>query len=113
MIATTVLFFHFLGATGTVKHLAILIQVYLLSYLMVSTFTYFSFKHPETNKAKTFHVLVAMVLVLIVVATEPSVTLFMLGTAYTLSGPVYSLYKLVVKKKAIAEDKQKSLYSKR
>ncbi len=111
MIATTVLFFHFLGATGTVKHLAILVQVYVLSYLMVSTFTYFSFKHPETNKAKTFHVLVAMVLIFIVVATEPPVTLFMLGIAYTLSGPVYSIFKLVAKKKEVVEDKKNSLYS--
>ncbi|MCW5199060.1 CDP-diacylglycerol--serine O-phosphatidyltransferase, partial [Desulfobulbus sp. F3] len=35
-VATTVMFCRFCGATGTVKHLSILLLVYLLSYLMIS-----------------------------------------------------------------------------
>jgi phosphatidylserine synthase len=65
MIATMFLFGRFLGAADTVKHIAILVLVCLLSYLMVSNFRYLSFKHPETSKAKTFQVLVGMVLLFI------------------------------------------------
>ena len=44
MISAAVLFSHFLGVTGEVKHISLLLLVYLLSYLMVSTHTYYSFK---------------------------------------------------------------------
>lgn len=109
MIATTVLFSHFMGATGTVKHLVILLLVYVLSYLMVSNFRYLSFKHPETTRAKKFHVLVGMVLLLIVIATEPSVTLFMVGLAYVLSGPLGAGYRLLSRDKKTAEEQEHSI----
>ena len=104
MIATTLLFGRFLGATGTVKHIAILVLVYLLSYLMVSNFRYLSFKHAETFRAKTFQVLVAMVLLFIVVATEPPVTLFALGVLYVSSGPVGGLYRVLLRDKKAAKE---------
>lgn len=88
MVATTVLFCHFLGIATPERYVAILVLIYLLSYLMVSTIRYRSFKHPETSRAKTFQRLVGMVLVFIVLATEPSVTLFGLALAYVLSGPL-------------------------
>ena len=93
MIATTVLFSRYLGATGTVKHVSILLLVYLLSYLMVSTIRYISFKHPAVKRKKTFQVTVAMVLLLILVAAEPAVTLFVIGLIYVLSGPFSVAYR--------------------
>ncbi len=99
MIATSVLFCQFMDFSGSIKDKAMLFLVYGLSYLMVSTHRYVSFKHPETTKAKTFQALVAMVLVIIVVATEPQVTLFLLGLMYILSGPLVGAYRLVVKGK--------------
>jgi len=100
------LFGRFLGAAGTVKHIAILVLVYVLSYLMVSNFRYLSFKHPETSKAKTFQVLVGgRVLHFIVVATEPPVILFALGILYVSSGPLGSVYRLLLRgKKAVKEE---------
>ncbi len=104
MIATSLMFFLFLeenGSTGTVAMLdavrdgAMLVLVYTLSFLMVSSFAYLSFKHPETTKAKTFQVLVGMVLLIMVVATVPQVTLFCLGLIYVCSGPFYRVYELV------------------
>lgn len=103
MIATSVLFCNFFEITGTTRDIAVLILVYGLSYLMVSSFRYLSFKQPQTAKAKAFQVLVAMVLVIMVVATEPQVTLFLLGLMYVFSGPVGAGYRLVVKEKK--EDK--------
>jgi CDP-diacylglycerol--serine O-phosphatidyltransferase len=106
MIATTVLFSRFLGTTGTIKHISVLVLVYVLSYLMVSNFTYFSFKHAETFRAKTFQVLVAMVLLFIVVATEPPVTLFALGVLYVSSGPVGGFYRLLHKDRKAVKDQK-------
>ena len=95
MIATTVLFSRYLGAPETVKHVSILILVYLLSYLMVSNIRYMSFKHPAAKGKKTFQVTVAMVLLMILVAAEPYVTLFVIGTIYVLSGPFSSAYRVL------------------
>jgi CDP-diacylglycerol--serine O-phosphatidyltransferase len=107
MIATTVLFSRFLGATGTVKHVSILILVYLLSYLMVSNYRYMSFKHPAANRKKTFQVLVAMVLLMILVATEPPVTLFAMGAIYVMSGPFNSALKVLGRKEKGVKEQEK------
>ncbi len=109
MVASTVLCFHFFGATGTVKHIGLVILVYLLSYLMVSNLRYVSFKHAETTKAKTFQMLVAMVLLFIVVATEPAVTLFIIGLLYVLSGPVLGLARIFLAEPKQVEEEEHSL----
>jgi CDP-diacylglycerol--serine O-phosphatidyltransferase len=97
MIATTVLFSRYLGATETVKHVSILILVYLLSYLMVSNFAYMSFKHPSAKSKKTFQVMVSMVLLMILIAAEPHVTLFIVGSIYVLSGPFSTAYRFLLR----------------
>ncbi len=104
MLATSLLFYLFLEENGLgrytdwllhVRGFGMLLLVYLLSFLMVSSFQYLSFKHPETNRAKAFHFLVAMVLFVMVVATEPKVTLFFLGLVYILSAPFASTYRVL------------------
>ncbi|MDH3393615.1 MAG: CDP-diacylglycerol--serine O-phosphatidyltransferase [Desulfobulbaceae bacterium] len=99
MIATSVLFSLFINASGQLKDFGMLAMVYVLSYLMVSTHKYLSFKHPETNLAKAFHILVGMVLVIILIATEPQITLFFVGLTYVMSGPLNDLYQLLFKSK--------------
>ncbi len=108
MIATTVLFSRFLGATDTVKHVSILILVYLLSYLMVSNIRYMSFKHPAANRKKTFQVMVMMVLLMILVATEPPVTLFLMSVLYVLSGPVSTVKRILLRNKKDVEKEQEN-----
>jgi CDP-diacylglycerol--serine O-phosphatidyltransferase len=88
MIATTVMFCRFLGAEETVKHISLLLLVYILSYLMVSTHPYQSFKQINLSREKKFQAIVGMVLLLILLATEPPVTLFIVSLIYILSGPV-------------------------
>ena len=109
MIATTVLFSRFLGATETVRHVSILILVYLLSYLMVSNIRYVSFKHPAAKRKKTFHVTVAMVLLLILVAAEPPVTLFVVGLVYVLSGPFSAAYRLMHRTEKSVEEQENTV----
>ncbi len=93
MVATTVMFSHFLGATETVKHLSILILIYILSYLMVSTHRYNSFKHFDISGEKRFRVIVGMVVMIILLAAEPAITLFITLFIYVSSGLVMDIYK--------------------
>lgn len=110
LIATSVLFCRFVGVERNYLDIGTLLMVYALSYLMVSTHHYSSFKH--VSKAKTFQFMVFMVLVLIVIATEPQVTLFLVGVLYVLSGPLAGAYRFVFRdRKAADEQKKNSLAS--
>lgn len=107
MIATTVMFSRFLGATDTVKHVSILLLVYVLSYLMVSNHRYLSFKQLDIKKGRTFQIVVFMLLFLILLATEPPVTLFVVALVYVLSGPTLALHSIINRQK-LAEKKKVS-----
>jgi len=106
MIAATVLFCSFFEFTGTLRNFMVLGVVYGLSYLMISSVKYQSFKHAETDRAKKFQVLVGLVLLIMVLAAEPQVTLFILGATYVLSGPLALAYRVVVRRKAPVKDEQ-------
>lgn len=103
MIATSVLFCRFVSSLGTYRDIVMLIMVYGLSYLMVSTHHYSSFK--QVSKTK-FQFLVGMVLLLMVIATEPQVTLFLLGVTYVLSGPLAGVYRVLARKRKKSTKKQ-------
>lgn len=105
-IATTVLFCRFVCTVhGEYLNIVMLFTVYLLSYLMVSTHHYCSFK--EMSKPNTFQFMVGTVLFFIVIATEPQITLFLLFVGYILSGPLAGVYHLLRhNKKKEAEEKQ-------
>lgn len=105
LIATTVMFSRFLGTAGTVKHVSILLLVYILSYLMVSNHRYLSFKHLEISKSKTFQIVVFMLLFLILLATEPPITLFAVSMVYVLSGPALALYHLITRQRLTSKKK--------
>jgi CDP-diacylglycerol--serine O-phosphatidyltransferase len=108
LIATTVMFSRFLGTTGTVKHLSILLLVYVLSYLMVSNHRYLSFKHMDIKKGRMFQIVVFMVLFLILLATEPPVTLFAVALIYALSGPALAVYSLATRQRQRLASKKKT-----
>ena len=91
MNAVTILICHKLGIAGAVPPLAVLIMLYVLSFLMVSTIRYNSFKKPELFRQMNFNVLVGAILILIFIAAQPSIALFLLGLTYVLSGPVLSI----------------------
>ena len=91
MAATTVLFCHKFGIEGKINPFLILVMLYTLSFLMVSTIKYNSFKKPELLKKMNFNFLVAIILILIFIAAQPSVALFLLALAYVVSGPLISI----------------------
>lgn len=86
--ATVVLFSHRVGFQGAHYPVVMLIMLYVLSFLMVSTIKYFSFKDLELFKRINFNVLVASILVLIFVAAQPSLALLLFWVGFILSGPV-------------------------
>jgi CDP-diacylglycerol--serine O-phosphatidyltransferase len=92
MISATILLHHRLGGTGTAKHVTILIMIYVLSCLMVSTMKYYSFKHAGLFKKMRFNVLVVVVMLFIVVAAEPAVAFFLMMLFYVMSGPFTTLW---------------------
>jgi len=103
VIATAVMFSsNVFKTTETVQHISVLLVVYLLSYLMVSTHKYSSFKHVDIPKEKRFHLIVGMILVLILLAGDPPKTLFPAIFLYVLSGPVMAIKARLTRKKPLA-----------
>lgn len=96
-IATTILFCGFMKISAESMGLYMLALVYGLSYLMVSSVPYLSFKKPEISRTRKFQVLVGMVLLIMVIASQPEVTLFVMAVLYMISGPSLALYRLLAK----------------
>jgi len=94
-IATAVLFLNSLGDSSEHRPILFVSAMYILSFLMVSTIEYLSFKGMDLFRRKPFNTLVATILVFVVVAYKPVLMLFLLSSLYVLSGPAQSLYRLI------------------
>lgn len=92
MISSSVLFIASIGIEGPVKHVSILLMVYLLSYLMVSNHSYCSFKKAR-NKDRPFPLLVAALLLFVLFAAEPQIMFFATFIIYIASGLLGDLFK--------------------
>lgn len=111
MIATTVLMCQHFGILSPVRHFGVLAMVYVLSYLMVSTVRYPSFKEVRWFQEHPFSSMVGLILAIMILATEPKVTFFLVGVAYILSGPVgltVRALRLVPARKIQLEEEKKS-----
>lgn len=75
----------------------------MLSFLMVSTIKYNSFKKPELFKKMKFDVLVLMILILVFIASQPSIALFLLWLTYVISGPLTTMWQYRTTKQKKAE----------
>lgn len=95
VIASSVLFIHRLGIEGTIKHISLIALVYILSYLMVSNHRYLSFKQGQSNKKRTFPLIVGTLLLFILIAAEHELMLFALFIVYSLSGPAMGLTRRI------------------
>ena len=95
MAATTVWFCYRMGMQETVNSFLILFMLYSLSFLMVSTVKYHSFKKPELFNKTKFNVFVITVLIMVLIISEPAITLFLVGIVYTTSGPLNSVRRML------------------
>ncbi|MBC2704954.1 CDP-diacylglycerol--serine O-phosphatidyltransferase [Desulfobacula sp.] len=91
MNVSVVLFFSRLQISPEPFKLVLLVLMFVLSFCMVSLFRYKSFKKVSFFKTMKFNKLVGLVLILVAVATEPSILLFVVFSIYVISGPVLSL----------------------
>jgi len=94
MSAATILACHYLGIRQPQNPVPVLIMLYFLSFLMVSTIPYNSFKSPELFHRINFNVLVGAILILVFVAALPQMALFLIGSVYVLSGPLLALRRI-------------------
>ncbi len=109
MIASLVLFTGVLGGIPHNSGMAILVLIYILSFLMVSTVRFSSFKKLDIGNRKPFHVLVTVILIFIVIAYRPKIMLFLIMLVYVMSGPLTLLYRLQGRRsQAKAKDKTSS-----
>ena len=92
LVCATVLMFFYLGrGEELVKHITVLILVYALAFLMISNVHYYSFKELNLSQRMPFRLLVGMIFLLIVVAANPPLMLFLLSFGYVISGPITTI----------------------
>ncbi len=87
-VASMILLFYYLGGSGSFKHFAVLLTIYVLAFLMVSTVKFYSFKDLEPLRRRPFNTLVVFVFLALLLAAEPQVMTFVFASAYIVSGPV-------------------------
>lgn len=92
---------------GSIPDTPVLIGVYCLSFLMVSTVKYPSFKHVEYIKAHPFQLLVAGLLLVVVIASAPEIMAFALTMTFVVGGLLLSaISTLFARKKAVTVDQE-------
>ena len=99
VIATAVLFFYYLGGEGQFNHVSVLAGTVALALLMVSNVNYYSFKDLNFFSRKPFMTFVLIIFMLTVIVLEPQIMLFVLALSYSLSGPVWMMFKIAKKQR--------------
>jgi len=98
VVASLVIFDHHVVRAGSeVKPVLVLIITLVLSFLMVSTIKYRSFKDLKFRGGRHITYLVWGILGLVLVAAWPQVMLFVIFSGYALLGPVERLIGLLTK----------------
>jgi CDP-diacylglycerol--serine O-phosphatidyltransferase len=75
------------------RPLFIVLAVYALAFLMVSSFRYRSFKRLRLKRSWSFHYLGGAAFAIAVIVLMPEVSLFLMFFCYALSGPVETLLR--------------------
>ena len=99
-IASMIILFYYLGGSGSFKHFAVLLTIYVLAFFMVSTIQFNSFKDLEPFRRRPFNTLVVFVFLAMLLAAEPQVMIFVFISAYIISGPVGEVVGLVRRRRA-------------
>jgi CDP-diacylglycerol--serine O-phosphatidyltransferase len=98
VVASMVIFDHYIVRAGAeVRPMAVLLVTLVLSFLMVSTIKYRSFKDLKFRGRQHITYLVWGILGLVLVAAWPQVMLFVMFSAYALLGPVERLIGMMSK----------------
>lgn len=97
VVATTVIFFEDIGIDGTFHNPYIMVLVVALALLMVSNVKYYSGKDMKLFARMPFMTFLVILGVLLIIIYKPEVTVFVILAGYTISGPLWWLFKLIQK----------------
>ncbi|CCH47351.1 CDP-diacylglycerol--serine O-phosphatidyltransferase [Pseudodesulfovibrio piezophilus] len=108
-LATLVLFTEYVPQAymETVLPICTLVLVYVLSFFMVSTVRFYSFKEISAFKAHPFSWMVTAILLFSLIASRPKVLGFLIFLGYLISGPLYTLFLLSRRGKRLLRDSSK------
>jgi CDP-diacylglycerol--serine O-phosphatidyltransferase len=106
-VASIILLFYYLGGSGGFKHLALLLAIYVLAFLMVSTVKYSSFKDLEAFRRRPFNTLVVFIFLALLLAAEPQVMIFLFTSVYVVSGPIGELVEAVRRRRGKLPEREK------
>ena len=84
----------------------------LISFLMVSKFSYFSFKNIGSDEKIKFYWLFFIILLLVITLINPPMVLLLLAIIYSLSGPIMSIFRRFRKRKILYSEENKDNYGK-
>jgi len=100
MVASTVIFcFHFEIVDKRLLSIFLLLTIYVIAFLMVSTLRFKSFKQLDLGRRKPFSAVIVAILLICVVASEPQIMLFSIALMYVFSGPIGYIIYLSKKKR--------------
>ncbi len=106
-VASMIMLFYYLGGSGSVKHVAVLLAIYVLAFLMISTVKFNSFKDLEPFRRRPFNTLVVFIFIALLLAAEPQVMIFLFSSAYVVSGPIGEVVRaLRGKRKKLTESER-------
>ena len=105
-LATLVLFSEYVPAEymHSVMPMCALVLVYVLSFFMVSTVRFYSFKEISAFKAHPFSWMVTAILIFSLVASRPKFLGFIFFLSYLISGPIYTIILLSRRNKRLLRD---------
>jgi len=106
-VASIVMLFFYLGGAGSYRHVAVLLAIYVLAFLMVSTIRFNSFKDLEPFRRRPFNTLVVFVFLSILLIMEPQLLIFFMITGYIVSGPVGEIVRLLRRKEKNEESEKR------
>ena len=106
VIATTDIFFYFIGSEGKFHNSYITYSVIVLALLMVSNIKYYSFKGMNLRSRVPFTFILIVVGILLVIYYKPEIMAFVIMLGYAISGPVWWVAKLGNKLTAKGKEKK-------
>ena len=109
-VASMILLFYYLGGYGNFKHIAVLLTIYVLAFLMISTIKFSNFKDLEPFRRRPFNTLVVFIFLALLMAAEPQVMIFLCVSSYILSGPVGELVRALRGRRGKPLEREKTIH---
>ena len=88
-----------LGFNGPELVVLVIVMVLVTGLLMVSNFTYYSFKDLGTNRKVSFAMLLGLLMLFVTTAVDPPKMILIASMIYALSGPAYAAFRVIRKRR--------------